>query len=100
MGVEGRIAVRLTGFPERHLERLERVLARLGLARQLPPQAAAGALVEATRRDKKVRQGRVRYALPVRIGRMPAGHDVTRAVDDVTVAQALEPAARPASGAD
>ena len=89
MCVEGRIAAELTGFPGRHLERLERALAGLGLPSRTPPGATIDAVLAATRRDKKARQGRVRYALPLELGRMPAGAEVTRVVDDAVVVRGL-----------
>jgi len=89
MCVEGRIAAELTGFPGRHLRRLENVIGTLGLPQSLPGGVAGPALVEATRADKKVRQGRVRYALPSRIGRMAPGEHVTQVVDEARVAAAI-----------
>jgi len=83
--LEARIATRVTGFPERQARRIEDLLGGLGLPRRFPESIAAEALLAATRRDKKVRQGRVRYALPCSLGRMPAGDDVTVPVADEIV---------------
>ena len=52
-------------------------------------------LIEAARRDKKNRDGRIHCALPVRLGRMPAGDAVTVAVDEQQLAEVLEDASKP-----
>lgn len=93
MGVEGRIAVDATGFPSSHLERLLRLVDRFGLPLRLPASTAPAAVVEAARRDKKVRAGELRYALPREIGRMLPGAGVTVAVEESTAISALTQAA-------
>ena len=87
--VEGRLAAEHTGFPERHLARVIDLLEALGLPTRLPRPVDPAALLEATRQDKKVRAGRVRYALPLEIGRMPRGSEITRVVADEIVLQAV-----------
>jgi len=89
MCVEARIAVEQTGFPGRQLERLTRLLADLGLPTRPPPAVDPAAVLDFTRHDKKVRAGRVRYALPLEIGRMPRGSSVTSIVEDEAVLRAL-----------
>ena len=70
------LAVRRGIFAEEERSALAELIARLG---PLPSVSdlSAQALVEAMRRDKKVRQGRLHVVLPTRIG-------ATRIVDDVT----------------
>jgi 3-dehydroquinate synthase len=80
---EGRIAQHTLGFPTGQLARLERLLERFGLPLRPPSGVTLAGVLEATRRDKKVRDGRVRYALPVQLGRMP--RQVTTEVDDAIV---------------
>ncbi len=85
MCVEARVAEAVTGFPQRHAARLERVLTSFGL----PVRPAAGvdaeALVRLTHRDKKVRRGEVHYSLPRELGRMLPGERVTVPVPDARV---------------
>jgi 3-dehydroquinate synthase len=86
--VEAALAVETTGFPEHDRVRLTRLLARFGLPVDWPPHLPREEALHAMRADKKVRAGRVRYALPARIGRMPAG-EAAREVDPGAVARAL-----------
>jgi len=48
-------------------------------------------LVRLTRRDKKARAGTVRYALPLRIGRMLPAPAFTTAVKDAALRAVLQP---------
>jgi 3-dehydroquinate synthase len=89
MCVEARLAVRVTGFPRRNVERIERLLGRCGLATEVPAGISVEALLGATARDKKARSGRVRYALPRAMGRMPVGDEVTVEVPEEAVRDAL-----------
>jgi len=72
MVVEARLAVEATGFPPAAVERLEALLAALGLPTRLPAEVPLEPLLAATHRDKKARAGRARYALPIALGRMDA----------------------------
>ncbi len=89
IAIEGRLAQRVTGFPAAHVRRIEGLLRAFGLPRRLPDGTPVNDLIAATRRDKKVREGLVRYALPRRLGRMPAGAAVTVAVEDDIVRRVL-----------
>jgi 3-dehydroquinate synthase len=91
MCAEARLACRRTGFPASHLRRLETLLAALGLPTRLPAGRRWGtrSLLAAARSDKKARAGRLRCALPRRLGRMPAGDDVTCEIDDAALSAAL-----------
>lgn len=76
MVVEARIGERLGVTEGGTAERLERTLEAVGLPVTLPPTLDPDALLEATRTDKKTRDGTVRYALIARIGaaaRTPEG---------------------------
>ena len=53
--------------------RIEHLLRRLGLPVRPPSRIGAARLLTAARSDKKTRQGRLRYAVPVRIGAMARG---------------------------
>jgi len=52
------------------VERITHLLRRLDLPTTLPEGVVPSALLQVAHRDKKARQGRVAYALPVRIGAM------------------------------
>ena len=95
MVVESRIAARLTGFPPRHVRRLRALLDRLGL----PTARSAGLRVDealqAMQRDKKVRDRMIRLSLPLRIGRMPSGGEVTLPVEADLLRAFLDEAAGP-----
>ena len=91
--VEAAIAVEAAGFPERHRARLVALLARFGLPTHWPAEVPISGALPAMQADKKARGGRVRYALPARLGRMPAG-EVTLEVEDARVRRVLEAAAR------
>jgi 3-dehydroquinate synthase len=92
--LEAELAAEATGFPREDVERLRRLIEGLGLSPRLPPGIDAGEVVVRTRGDKKAREGRTRYALPVRIGAMPAGDDVTVHVDEARLRRALAGASR------
>ena len=83
----------VTGFPPRHRARLVALLGRFGLPTRWPARIPVEAALQAMRADKKARRGTVRYALPARLGRMPAG-EVTLEVEDARVRRVLEAAAR------
>jgi len=88
MMVEGHLAIAATGFPAVGVERLRRVLQSFGLPVGWPGDLGLEDVVAAARHDKKSRAGRNRYALPARIGTMPRGPDVTREVDESSLAEA------------
>ena len=90
LSVEARLAGMVRGFPATHRERIERLLAALGLPVRIGPETGSAGLVEAARLDKKNRDGRIRCALPVALGRMPPGDQVTVAVEDQRLAEAIE----------
>jgi 3-dehydroquinate synthase len=88
--VEARIALRRTGFPPAHLERLERLLARLGLPRRLPQGLPIDLVVRSARSDKKARAGSARCVLPRAIGRMGRGAARMTRVDRADLRKALD----------
>ncbi len=82
LAAESRFAGSHTGFPEEQVRRVERLLSALGLPVRLPDGIDEGALAGAARRDKKNRDGRIRCALPLQLGRMPRGAAVTFPIDE------------------
>ncbi|UCC17389.1 MAG: 3-dehydroquinate synthase [Dehalococcoidales bacterium] len=65
--VEARISNEMKIMKNNEVERLENILKNAGLPVRLP-DLAPGKLLEAMKHDKKVVQGKVRFALPKRIG--------------------------------
>jgi 3-dehydroquinate synthetase len=59
------------------------------LPQRFPPAIGTEALIALTRRDKKVRDGQVRYAFPRSLGRMAKGGEVTVPVADELVRSVL-----------
>ena len=90
MVLEARLAERLGVAVAGTRDRIANALATAGLPTALPADLGSGALIAATRTDKKARAGSVRYALPTRIGAM-AGEDSgwTIPVDDAAVHEVL-----------
>jgi 3-dehydroquinate synthase len=95
---ESRLAVATTGFSTRGVERIDRLLDALDLPTTLPAGIDLDALIAATRRDKKSREGRARYALPLRLGRMPAAERVVVEVDESLLRGVLDGLKRPPTG--
>ena len=87
--VESRLAERATRFPRNETGRLRGLLEAFGLPTNPTRGASPESIVQATRSDKKARAGRARYALPVRLGRMPDGDDPTVAVTEAALARTL-----------
>ena len=93
MAIEARIAIERVGFPPAHAARLEAVLEELGLPTCWPEAVPTDAVLDAAGRDKKRRNGRIRCALPARIGAMPHGASGTTDVPEDRLRRALESAA-------
>jgi 3-dehydroquinate synthase len=87
--VEARLAVALRGFPGDAAQRVASLVAALGLPAALPAGIEPQRVVEAARRDKKNREGRIHCALPDRLGGMPEGDRITVAVDEPELLRAL-----------
>lgn len=100
MVAEASLAAGCTGFPAAHVDRLVRVLEKLRLPTYWPPTLAVEEVARATRADKKAREGRVRYALPARIGRMPEAPAWTVAVDEGILVGTLQDLVRRGTGFD
>ena len=90
MVAEAHLAERLGIAQAGTRDRIANALAAAGLPTAIPEHLAAGALISATRSDKKARAGEVRYALPTKIGAM-AGEESgwTIPVDDAAVHEVL-----------
>lgn len=80
MHLEAQIAHRMGMVDSRFVERQERLLRTYGLPTNLPPGVTIDDLIERTLRDKKVRAGRARWALPLGIGAATVRDDVPETV--------------------
>lgn len=72
---EALLAVRL-GYPEEVYRTTRRIVEKFGLPVAFPVTCDADAVVEAMKRDKKFREGRAVFALPVAVGRVEIVRDV------------------------
>ncbi|HEY3174163.1 MAG TPA: 3-dehydroquinate synthase [Candidatus Polarisedimenticolia bacterium] len=94
MVAEARMAVRLGVLAREEASEIETTLEALGLPVRLPPgpeQMTPWKIVEAARRDKKGRSGRIVYVLPSSVGEMargPGGYGIP--LEDVLAAEVLE----------
>lgn len=70
MVAAGRLAVRMGRFDQASQERIERLLEQSDLPVRIPSQLASADVVERLKKDKKVKQGQVRFVLPEKIGRV------------------------------
>jgi 3-dehydroquinate synthase len=88
MHLEARLAERLGMVDRAMVERQRAVLAAYGLPVSIPPGMPADDILDRTLRDKKVRAGRIRWALPTGIGHAAIRDDVPEAlVRDVVVGE-------------
>jgi 3-dehydroquinate synthase len=78
---ESQLAIRATGMPRRHADRIEALLEAFGLPVRAPSDVDPRRLARAMGHDKKTRGGVVRCALPTRIGRSIDDDDPTVPVD-------------------
>lgn len=90
MVVEAGLAETATGFPPAHAKRLRQLLEAFGLPVSWPGAALPREVAAAARKDKKTLAGRIRVALPGRLGRMPPGGEVTRVVEETRLREFLE----------
>ncbi|HEY95705.1 MAG TPA: 3-dehydroquinate synthase [Dehalococcoidia bacterium] len=77
--VEARISNELNMMKDIEIERLENILKKAGLPTELP-NLAPEKLLEAMKHDKKVAEGKIRFALPKRIGEVFITDDVSTSI--------------------
>jgi len=70
-----RLAARF-GYDAGLADAYERLLRKFGLPVRIPPECATDAIMEAMRRDKKFREGRMVFVVPTAIGRVEIRSDV------------------------
>jgi 3-dehydroquinate synthase len=80
MHLEAQLAARLGMVDAAMVDRQQVLLAAHGLPTTIPDGMAADDILERTLRDKKVRAGRIRWALPTGIGRATLRDDVPEAL--------------------
>ncbi|MBN2289964.1 MAG: 3-dehydroquinate synthase [Candidatus Glassbacteria bacterium] len=93
MVVEAQAAALMDLLPPGDLDRLEKILAGLGLPVDLAPlEVRVDQVLELARLDKKARGSRPRYALPAEIGRMAATPEGAYGipVEEELIARALQ----------
>ena len=90
MRVEAELAAELLGFPAAGVDRLSALLDAFGLPLTPTLSVDRAALLQATERDKKARDGRARYALPAGIGELPPAQAPTVGADEMVVSSALD----------
>lgn len=91
MMIAGRIANALGYFPQEDLTKQEQLLHAAGLRTKVPPQISDDNIIEVTSMDKKAKNGRARYVLPVAIGKMHEFNGVYATyVDNKVVRDALQ----------
>jgi 3-dehydroquinate synthase len=87
MALAGDIATHY-GFPKEHLELQNGLLQRLGLPIKIPEFMRNEDIMKITTTDKKAKNGRARYTLPLRLGEMNPfeGAYVTYVDNDIVIA--------------
>lgn len=91
MMAAARISNMLGYFPEKDIVAQKNILENIGLPTSLPDGMSIESIIDATARDKKAKAGRVRYVLPLRIGKMHEFDGAyTSYVDNDIVIKALE----------
>ncbi|MCB2180333.1 3-dehydroquinate synthase [bacterium] len=77
MVAEARLAEKLSIAHQGLAEEIAAVLIHLGLPVDIPANLSRTALVETVKMDKKKRSGKVRFALPTKIGEISVGVEIT-----------------------
>ena len=96
MVAEARIASRLGMLSAGAVGRIAALCERTGLPTAMPPAFTPAAILQVARHDKKNRQGRIAYALPVRIGAMASERgEYSLPVSDALVSEVLQDMRRP-----
>jgi 3-dehydroquinate synthase len=91
MMVAGRVAHQLGYFAQEDLESQSRLLTAVGLPITIPNGISNESIVEVTSRDKKAKDGKARYVLPISIGRMHEFNgEYAVHVDNTVVMNALQ----------
>jgi len=91
MAVESELAEKIGAAELGTTSRIEDALRIAGLPRRLPPECSPQRMLDAMRSDKKAREGKIRFALPSRIGEMARdGSDWSVPVADELILEVLK----------
>ncbi|HVN55589.1 MAG TPA: 3-dehydroquinate synthase [Anaerolineaceae bacterium] len=80
MVLEARLAGRIGLAEDRLADQIREALSGLGLPVRIPPEIPLAGILEAMAYDKKKTGGRLRFALPVRIGEVRTGVEIDRSL--------------------
>ena len=90
MAVESELAERIGAAEPGTTARIEEALNIAGLPTRVPPECAPQRILEAMRSDKKSREGKIRFALPIKVGEMAKdGSDWSVPVADQLIMEVL-----------
>lgn len=90
MALESELAERIGVAEPRTTASIEEALKLAGLPTRLPPECSPERMLDAMRSDKKGRKGKIRFALPTRIGEMAReGSDWSVPVADQLIMEVL-----------
>ena len=91
MAVESALAERIGAAEPGTAAKIEDALTIAGLPTRIPPECSAQTLLEAMRSDKKGRAGKIRFALPTKVGEMAKdGNDWSVPVADQLIMEVLQ----------
>ena len=91
MAVESALAERIGAAEPGTAAKIEDALTIAGLPTRIPPECSAQTLLEALRSDKKGRAGKIRFALPTKVGEMAKdGNDWSVPVADQLIMEVLQ----------
>lgn len=91
MAVESELAERIGAAEPGTTGEIEKALGLAGLPTRLPPECSPQRMLDAMRSDKKGREGKIRFALPSRIGQMARdGSDWSVPVADELIMEVLK----------
>lgn len=76
MVVEARLAERLSLAEKGLTKNIKSTLIGLGLPTDIPPYLSRDAILQTMKMDKKKRDGKIRFALPVKVGEVKTGIEV------------------------
>lgn len=77
MSIAGKIAVKMGYWSEEESERQDQLIFKAGLPKTVPPMLEIEDILEALKSDKKVKNGKVRFVLPQKIGAATVTDEVT-----------------------
>ncbi len=77
MVAAGKIAVAMGLWTQEEADRQDALIAKAGLPTEIPPELALEAILETIKSDKKVTAGKVRFILPMAIGKVIITDQVT-----------------------